>query len=135
MDINSLGNEFFMWFLGILGTVITSFLLPALVSWLKAKTKNQNLQYIIDELSTTITASIDYTNQVYVEQLKKDGKFDLESQQEALNKAVNYVINNLTNTATKIIQKEGIDLVELIENKIEAQIAENKKLWGSNSCE
>lgn len=118
--------ELFMWFLGILGTVITSVILPYLVTLIKSKVKNEKLNHVISELGDTVISSVDYINQTFVDQLKKDGKFDKKAQKEALSRAIMTVLNTLTNNTKKILEKEGIDINLLIEKLIEAYINEKK---------
>lgn len=118
--------ELFMWFLGILGTVITSVILPYLVTLIKSKVKNEKLNHVISELGDTVISSVDYINQTFVDQLKKDGKFDEKAQKEALSRAIMTVLNTLTNNTKKILEKEGIDINLLIEKLIEAYINEKK---------
>ena len=124
--MNDIGFTILTWFLGLLSTVITSFLLPMLFKYFSAKANNEKLAYIINELGETIAESVEYTNQTFVNQLKLDGKFDIENQKKALNMSVQYTLDTLTNKTKKIISKEGIDLNSLIEKKVEAYINKNK---------
>lgn len=127
MATNPLGYNILMWFLSLLSTIITTVLLPVAFKLLAQKLKNEKLKYVMDELADTICKSVDYTNQTFVEQMKADGKFDADAQQEALTRSINYAFDNLTTSSKKIISSEGIDLRGLLESRIEAQIADNKK--------
>lgn len=120
-------NDVLIWFLGLVGTIATGILIPYITSLLKSKTDNANLQYVIDELSKTVSTSVDYINQTFVNQLKADGKFDAEKQKEALELAATTVVNNLTEKTIKVLGKDGIDIESLIIKYIEAEIAKNKK--------
>lgn len=124
---NPIGYNVLMWALSLLGTIITSVILPIVVKLISAKIKNEKLKYVIDELGTTIATSVDYVNQTFVNQMKLDGKFDAEAQKQALIQATTYCFDTLTDSTKQIISAEGIDLQTLIEKRIEAQIAENKK--------
>ena len=123
----SFWNDVFIWFLGLVGTVITSILIPYITKLLKSKTDNTNLQYVITELSQTVQTSIDYVNQTFVEQLKADGKFDAESQAKALKFATENAMNNLTTKTIQVLGRDGIDIEKLIISYIEAKISESKK--------
>lgn len=123
----SFWNDVLIWFLGLVGTIITSILIPYITKLLKSKTDNTNLQYVITELSQTVQTSIDYVNQTFVEQLKADGKFDAENQAKALKLATENVMNNLTTKTIQILGKDGIDIENLIISYIEAKISESKK--------
>lgn len=119
-------NDILIWFLGLVGTVVTGILIPFVTNWLKSKTDNANLQYVIDELSQTVQTSVNHVNQTFVNQLKADGKFDADSQAKALKMAVEESVNSLTAKTVKILGKEGIDIETLIIKYIEAAIAEKK---------
>lgn len=118
----SLSYDVLMWALSLLGTVITTIILPAILELIKGKIKNEKLKHVVDELGITVATSVAYVNQTFVDQLKKDGCFDVDKQKEAFNAAVNYALNSLTETTKKIIESEGVDLQELIEKRIEAYI-------------
>nr|DAU15724.1 MAG TPA: holin [Caudoviricetes sp.] len=119
-------NDILVWFLGLVGTVVTGILIPFVTNWLKSKTDNANLQYVIDELSQTVQTSVNHVNQTFVNQLKADGKFDADNQAKALKMAVEESVNSLTAKTVKILGKEGIDIETLIIKYIEAAIAEKK---------
>lgn len=124
--MNDFWLELLVWFLGILGTIITGVLVPFLANWLKSKTDNEKLDYAITELSTTVQTCIDYVNQTFVDQLKKDGKFDENNQKEALQLALNKVRDTLSDSATKVLGKNGIDLESIIVTYIESLLYSNK---------
>lgn len=124
---NTIGYNILMWALSLLGTIITSVILPLVAKLILAKIKNQKLNYVATELSTTIINAVDYTNQTFVEQLKADGKFDAESQRQAMNIACSYAFDCLTDSSKRIISSEGIDVYSMLERKIEAQIAQKKE--------
>lgn len=124
--MNELSQQIITWLLGLLSTIITTVLLPYFVSWLKSKTESENLKYIIDEITQTVSDSVNYTNQVFVDQLKKDGKFDAEKQKEALKMSLDYTIDSLTNKTKQIISKNGLDLENVIVKYIESEIRKNK---------
>ena len=119
-------NDILIWFLGLVGTVVTGILIPFVTNWLKSKTDNANLQYVIDELSKTVQTSVNHVNQTFVNQLKADGKFDADNQAKALKMAVEESVNSLTAKTVKILGKEGIDIETLVIKYIEAAIAEKK---------
>lgn len=125
--MHSLSQEVLVWFLGIVGTVITSILIPFITSWLKAKSNNEKVKYVIDELSNTTQISVDYIQQTMVNQLKADGKFDEESQKTALKLATNICLENLSANVKKILSKDGIDLESIVKKYIESAVLNNKK--------
>ena len=119
-------NDVLIWFLGLVGTIVTGILIPYITNLLKSKTDNTNLQYVIDEISQTVQTSVDYVNQTFVNQLKADGKFDAENQAKALQMAVEKSVNDLTSKTIKILGKDGIAVESLIIKYIEATIAKSK---------
>ena len=129
MDITnaSFWNDILVWFLGLVGTIVTGILIPYITNWLKSKTDNANLEYVINELSNTVATSVDHINQTFVNQLKADGKFDAENQAKALKMAVEESVNSLTSKTIDILGKNGIDVESLIIKYIEAKIAGDKK--------
>lgn len=112
--------------IGILGTIITTILLPYVVNCLKAKTNNETLKYVIDELNQTVVTGVDYIQQTFVEQLKKDGKFDSEKQKEALDKAVNVIWNDLSDRTVNFLKDNSIEIEKIIVKYIESYIASKK---------
>ena len=124
--MNELSQQIITWLLGLLSTIITTVLLPYFVSWLKSKTESENLKYVIDEITQTVSDSVNYTNQVFVDQLKKNEKFDAEKQKEALKMSLDYTIDSLTNKTKQIISKNGLDLENVIIKYIESEIRKNK---------
>lgn len=123
---NEVTNTVLSWFLSILGTIITTVLLPYFISWLKTKTTNEKMHYVIDELSQTVTTSVAYVNQTFVDQLKADGKFDEEHQKEALKLAIDDVFNSLSTKTVSILQSDELDVVGIVTKYIEAEIKRNK---------
>lgn len=119
-------NNVLMWALGLIGTIVTGILVPYITNLLKSKTDNVNLEYVINELSQTVTTSINHINQTFVNQLKADGKFDAENQSKALQMAVTESVNNLTKKTVNILGKNGIDVEKLIVSYIESEINKSK---------
>lgn len=126
-DTGTFMQEFVMWILGIMGTVITTILIPYLAAVLNARLKNDKWEYVINELEQTVSTSVSCIQQKMVDQMKKDGIFNAENQQKALQEALSLSLDSLTDTAKKILGKEGIDVESLIMKYIEAKVSENKK--------
>jgi len=104
--------------------VLTVVLVQLIEKWkeqLKSKIDNELLQKYIDLLANTVSACVVTTNQTYVNNLKEQGKFDLEAQKIAFQKtydaimailseeAVNYLTvfyGDLTTTITVLIEQD-----------------------------
>jgi hypothetical protein len=120
----------------LLYAVITTglpILLTYSVSYLKAK-RNEKLQnientYIKDTLidaTNIIINTVDAVSQTYVNDLKENGKFKTEEQNEALRKAINQTKELLSLDATNLIVEKYNDIDLYIRNTIESYIASTK---------
>lgn len=120
----------------LLYAVITTglpILLTYSVSYLKAK-RNEKLQnientYIKDTLidaTNIIINTVDAVSQTYVNDLKENGKFKTEEQNEALRKAINQTKELLSLDAINLIVEKYNDIDLYIRNTIESYIASTK---------
>lgn len=105
---------------GIAGLIAKGFF--ELQKWIAAKTKNQKLLTATEVLERLVQESVLMVQQTFVEQLKKDGKFDAEKQKEALTRSIKLVVDKLTPEVTNILQEVYGDVAELVTQKIEAYI-------------
>ena len=80
--------------LGVAGLITWAFTM--FQAWLNSKIKNEKLRAVLDAALDVIQKSVLAIQQTFVEQLKKDGKFDKEAQKEALKKSVNLALANLS---------------------------------------
>lgn len=111
----------------ILSSIVTAFILPAISSWLKSKTDNEKIQFVIEDITTTVQSSVDMMEQTVVKQLKADGAWNTESQSDVLQDAVTEIINNLTNKTQQYLKAENSDVNALIIRYIEAYIQSKKQ--------
>ena len=121
----------------LLYTVITT-ILPIItayiISFLKAKRDEKlqdiNNEYIRNTLKDAmdiILDTVDTISQTFVDDLKKDGKFDKDKQKEALEKAINQAKKLMSEEVISLIIEKYNDLDEWIRTQIEAYIKKNKK--------
>lgn len=75
--------------------------------------------YLAEDIIATAVLQV---NQVFVEELKKDGKFDKERQQEAFNKCKEIVLTLLNDNAKTVIEFIFGDLNRWIDSQIEATV-------------
>lgn len=108
------------------GATITTIIIPAIANWLKYKTQHQKLQSVIDDITVTVTSSVDMLEQTVVNQLKADGRWDSKSQSEVLQSAITEVLNGLSRTTYQILKSESTDIEALIKRYIEAYIQSKK---------
>ena len=105
----------------LVGLVITVGI-PYLFAFLKSKTKNEKAQQYIDLAQRYLSDSVAMVNQTFVEQLKKDGKFDAEAQKEAFNMAANAWLEMMSEEMKQVIIAEVGDFETYIKTEIEAKV-------------
>jgi hypothetical protein len=110
----------------VLTTVVVSVLLPAVTAWLKSKTNNEKIQAVIADISAAVVTCVDYAEQTIVPVLKEKDEWNDDTQLEVLNTVTNNVIDTLLETTKQIIEKNGINLEEMVAQKIEAYILSKK---------
>lgn len=111
--------------LGI-GTTYLIVLINAKIKELKKQSDNNLEKKYLDMLNNTITDCVLATNQTYVNELKKQGKFDLDAQKIAFQKTYENVMALLTDEAKKYLSEALGDLQTYVNNKIEAEVLLNK---------
>lgn len=112
-------------FLGI-GTTYLIILINTKIKELKKQSDNDLEKKYLDMLNNTITDCVLATNQTYVNELKKQGKFDLDAQKIAFQKTYENVMALLTDEAKKYLTEALGDLQTYVNNKIEAEVLLNK---------
>ena len=108
------------------GSLYLIALINAKIKEIQQKTDNDIVDKYFDMLNDTITSCVLTTTQTYVDALKKQGKFDLEAQKEALNKTYTAVMGILTEDAKFYITSTVGDLETYIYAKIESTVALTK---------
>ena len=81
---------------------------------------------IIYALENIVNKAVITTNQTFVNELKKQGKFDKEAMEEAYNKTFNSIVASLSQSFFEYIDKETIDIDTLLKNMIETSVNWNK---------
>ena len=81
---------------------------------------------IIYALENIVNKAVITTNQTFVNQLKKQGKFDKKAIEEAYNKTFNSIVASLSQSFFEYIDKETIDIDTLLKNMIETSVDWNK---------
>lgn len=93
---------------------------------IQAKTDNETAKKYIEMLEQTITACVIATNQTYVDNLKKQGKFDAAAQEVAFQLTKEAVMEILNEDAKKYLTEMYGDLERYISSNIEAEVKLNK---------
>ena len=81
---------------------------------------------IIYALENIVNKAVITTNQTFVNELKKQGKFDKEAMEEAYNKTFNSIVASLSQSFFEYIDEETIDIDMLLKNMIETSVDWNK---------
>ena len=82
---------------------------------------------IIYGLENIVNKAVITTNQTFVNEFKKQGKFDKEAMEEAYNKTFNSIVASLSQSFFEYIDKEAIDIDTLLKNMIETSVNWNKE--------
>lgn len=119
-------NEILMNIISVLFTAVIfpliSFAGSKLIAWLNAKIKDENGKIQLTVATTIVTNAVRSVFQTYVDTLKKNGIFDLESQKIALTKAKDEALTQMTDDIKEYITKNYGDLEAWLTTQIEATI-------------
>ena len=96
------------------------------IAYLSANTKDRKVQLALQELQTVMIDGVQYTEQTFVAPMKENGEWDCDTQKAALQKAAEYVVQNLTKSAKKLVASDKDDLQTWVEQKIESYIRSMK---------
>lgn len=92
-----------------------------------AKIENIKFREASEKLLDIITKCVSATNQEFVGDLKKEGKFDKDQQEEAWNKTKNKINKILDDESKEILEKAYGDLNSYINQSIEDEITNKKE--------
>ena len=82
---------------------------------------------IIYALENIVNKAVITTNQTFVNELKKQGRFDKEAMEAAYNKTFNSIVASLSQSFFEYIDEENIDIDTLLKNMIETSVNWNKE--------
>lgn len=91
-----------------------------------AKIENIKVREASDKLLDIITKCVSATNQEFVGDLKEQGKFDRDQQEEAWNKTKNKINKILDDESKEILDKAYGDLNSYINQTIEDEVTNQK---------
>ncbi len=121
--------------INIISVVVTTILLPIIsllgakfIGWLSTKIKNEKMSQMAQTATEIVVSAVKTVFQTYVDSLKKEGKFDKESQLTAFNKARNIVMAQMTNDVKQFIIKNYGDFDTWLSTQIEATIDSLKNI-------
>ncbi len=99
------------------------------VAWVRNKTANLKsdlAEKYINEVAIAVADAVTATSQTFVDDLRKNGKFTLEAQKQAAQKALNACIASLSPKCIEFLDKAYDDVEQYITNKIEAEVRNQK---------
>ena len=115
--------------LNILSVVVTSIILPLityagarLITYLNSKIKDEKARELLSQATVVVTNAVRAVFQTYVDSLKKSGNFGAEAQLEALNKAKDIALSQLSEEVKDYITKNYGDINNWLTTQIEATI-------------
>ena len=82
---------------------------------------------IIYGLENVVNKAVITTNQTFVNELKKQGKFDKEAMEEAYRRTYESIIASLSQSFFEYIDEEAVDIDALLKNMIETSVNWNKE--------
>lgn len=91
-----------------------------------ARTAPSKYSEIIYGLENIVNKAVITTNQTFVDELKKQGKFDKEAMQEAYKRTFESIIASLSQSFFEYLDEETIDVNALLKNMIETSVNWNK---------
>lgn len=118
-------NNFYEILWTVIGTIasgLATWLTVVITNWLNNKIKDKKLAKIASDITVLVMTIVQQTFQVYVEALKKQGKFDEKEQAAAKKAAVDEIMRQLTEEQKEYINNISNDVRQYISIQIEAAI-------------
>ena len=120
--------------INIISVVVTSIVLPLitylgikLTQWLNTKIKDVKHRALLTKVTDIITSNVASVFQTYVEELKKENKFDGKAQSDALRYAKENILNEIGEEAKGFIADNYGDVNVWLTTQIESTIYKLKQ--------
>lgn len=133
MELNELLNYILYIVLTIILPVVAKYVVNLIKSKIKESniiietTRNENVTKLIENALSDVMDAVLYVNQVYVDALKNEGKFDEEAQKKAFNKAYEKALSLISDKAKIVISELYGSFDKWLELKIESSVNMAKK--------
>ena len=115
--------------LNVLSVLLTAVILPLisiagtqLIKFINSKIKNNELAKQLTTATSIVTNAVRVVFQTYVDTLKKNGSFDKEAQAEALTRAKNIALSQITEDTKSYIEDNYGDFNNWLTIQIESTI-------------
>ena len=112
--------------IGIVLTALVSWSAERLIALINSKLANSKYAKYLTSIVDVITRAVKTTHQTYVETLKNKDMFTAEAQKEALSRAGEMALSQLTEDSKKWIATNFGDVKQWISNTIESVIYDLK---------
>lgn len=109
----------------IISGIVTKVIVPEISRRIKASTESELLKSAMDEMQKTAESVVGYLEQTTVKQLKADGKWNTESQQDVICDAIEMMISDLSIRTTDFVEENGADIRDIVERYLESAIAKS----------
>ena len=130
--MNEIFKEFIITFLTVLATGVATCLIKLLNAKIESIAQTtedeKKLRFLNWVENDVIVKCINTTTQTYVQALKEQDKFTVESQRIAMAKTVTSVLNVLTEADNELLAEYVDDVTTWITTRIEAYMHESKKI-------
>lgn len=90
-------------------------------------TQNENISKIIENAFSDVMDAVLYINQIYVDALKSNGKFDKDAQKNAFNRAYTEALNMISDESKRVIEQTYGSFDKWLKLKIETSVNLAKK--------
>lgn len=120
-------KDFVMYILWTLGIAIVSWLSERLIKLINTKIQNEKFARYFASATAVVENAVKATQQTFVDDLKKTGKFDEEAAKEALMKAKVKVLESLSAETRKYITENIGDINNWIETTIHSVLHDMKE--------
>lgn len=110
--------------------LLIAFALLTGIYFVKSHVNDTKINKALGDLERAIYTSVEVTNNTYVDVLKKDGKFTLEGEENAMTATFSSVVTMLSDKTLKYIEKNVGDMDFFIRQRIEATVKDIKAMNG-----
>lgn len=133
MEFNEMLNNVLYIVLTAILPVVTTYVVNLIKTKIKESkaieeaTKNENASALIKDALNDVMDAVLYVNQVFVDTLKVQGKFDEKSQDEAFNRAYVEAMNMISDETKEVIKQMYGSFDRWLQLKIETSVNVAKK--------
>lgn len=108
--------------LGVILTGLASFVVAKFTQWINGKIADKKAANYLTTILNLVVDCVKETYQTYVETLKKEGKFDKEAQEKALNLCLNKIKEQITTEIKDYIVNNFGDIDGYLKSLIESTL-------------